>query len=89
MIINNLVVGLIIDSYINEMNEIEIGENSSVEKDKLIGGQHALIDRGNTANNAKYVARLTNDKRSDWEMQKTLTNLLSREEKKEEEKEIV
>ena len=83
MIINNLVVGLIIDSFVNEMNEIENEENLTVEKDKLIGGQHALIDRGNSTTNAKYVARLRNDRRSDWDLQKTLTNLLSKKQDEE------
>ena len=77
MIINNLVVGLIIDSFINEMNEIENGETSTLEKDELIGGQHALIDRGNNTTSAKYVARLRNDRRSDLDLQKTLLDLLS------------
>ena len=81
MIINNLVVGLIIDSFMDEMDEIESEKNGAVVKDKLIGGQHVLLDAstlsGSKEGNRKYVARFTSHTSSEGRMQKTLANLLS------------
>jgi hypothetical protein len=84
MIINNLVVGLIIDSFIDEMDEVESENNQSVvvRTDKLIGGQHVLVDAGtlcgSTEETRKYVARFTKHARSEGMMQKTLANLVSK-----------
>ena len=44
LFVNNLVVGLIIDSFIDEMDDIESENNAAVVKDNLNGGQHVLLD---------------------------------------------
>ena len=82
MIINNLVVGLIIDSFMDEMDEIENEKDTAALKDALIGGQHVLLDANFSSESKeggrKYVARFSNNVRSEGIMQMTLSNLLSR-----------
>jgi hypothetical protein len=81
MIINNLVVGLIIESFMGELEESkkELEEEKTLDKDRLVGEERLLFNAGMLPGKGKasgeYVARLT-DYQSSGQRQKMLTELL-------------
>ena len=81
MIINNLVVGLIIESFMGEMEETkkELEEEKKLSKDRLVGEDRLLFDAsllpGKGKARGEYVATLT-DYQSNGRRHKFLTELL-------------